>query len=190
MRRWAHILIALGICLLAFGCAPARHVMIMPLNDDFDIEALEIDEPGLEGKWFFDRNDEVWEFESDKDGYITLKINGTREIDVLLVNYNVGQVLLTYDEGLASDLRGLSMPLAGLFLIRRDAEEIILMEIDPEWLDRLNTEDPEGGWSRKFDDRIFLISTGSVDRLLRDHGDDQGAFRRYGVLRPLKGSQR
>ena len=189
MRRRACVLITVVVSLFFLGCAPARHVMIMPLNTDFDIEALHVEDPGLEGKWLLDRNGEIWEFGSDKAGNTTLKINDTWEVEVLLVEYNVGQVLLTYDEEVAEDSRGLSLALAGLFLVMRDVKEMTLMEIDPEWLERLSMEDPEEGWSRKFGDGIFLISTGGVDRLLREHGDDPGAFRRYGVLRPLEGSQ-
>jgi len=187
-RVYVLILISI-VCLFASGCAPVRHVTILPLNEDFDIEALEVEEPGLEGKWLLSRNGEVWEFENDKHGDVILKINGTWEVEILLAEYDFGQVLLIYDEELVADSRGLSLALAGLFLIRRDVKGMTLMEIDPEWLERLSAENPKEGWSRKFDDRIFITSTGGVDRLLREHGGDPGAFRRYGVLRPLESSQ-
>ena len=130
MKRRTLVLIALIVCFLAFGCAPARHVMILPLDDDFDLEALGVEGSGLEGKWLLDRNGEVWEFGSDKAGNTILEINGTAEITVTLIEYDFGQILLTYDESLAEESRGLSMPLAGLFLVRKDAEEMILMEIE------------------------------------------------------------
>lgn len=189
MKRRTLVLIALIVCFLAFGCAPARHVMILPLDDDVDLEALEVEKPGLEGKWLLDRNSEVWEFGSDKAGNVILKINGTGEIIIYFFEYSFGQVMLTYVESMAEDSGGLSLPLAGLFLVRMNVQEMILMEIDPKWLERLSMEDPEEGWSRRFGDRIFMISIETIDRLLREHGDDPDAFRRYGILRPLKGSQ-
>jgi hypothetical protein len=163
--------------------------MILDLDGDYYMDVMEIAEPVLEGRWLLDRSGEVWEFGSDKAGNTILEINGTAEITVTFIEYDFGRILLTYDESLAEESRSLSMPLTGLFLVMKDAEEMTLMEIDPAWLERLSMEDPEESWSRKFGDRIFITSTGSVDRLLREHGDDPDAFRRFGVLRPLKSSQ-
>ncbi len=190
MKHPFHILVAMVIIsLLSFSCAPARHVTIMPLDGNFTFGELGVDEPGLEGKWLLARNGEVWEFGTDQAGDVILRINGIGDIEIHLIEYDFGQVMFTYPEDLDEYLAGLSVPLGGLFLVMRDVKEMTLMEIDPRWLERLSVKEPEERWSRKFNDRIYITSTGSVDRLLRKHGDDPGAFRRYGVLRPVEGGE-
>jgi hypothetical protein len=169
--------------------------MILTLDADYDLDVTDLDitevaEPILEGRWLLGRSSEVWEFEYDEEGDITLNLNRAGAMEVFLFDYGFSPVLFTVGETQDAESLGLSLPLTGLFLVRGNADGITLMEIDPEWLERLSRENPEERWTRRFGDRIVMLSLERAHGFLREHGDDPGAFRRYGVLRPLEGSQR
>jgi hypothetical protein len=184
MKNWMCILLTLSVGLFAFGCAQTRHVMILPDDaDHYDLKAGDGDESILEGKWLLDTTGEVWEFEYDKSGFINLNINEEWDMDVSLLDYGYYEVLFTYSA--ADDFGGLT----GLFQVRKEEGGLTLLEIDPGWMERLSRENPEERWSRSAGDNLVVMTSDeSVDRLLKEHGQDPGAFRLYGVLRPLKES--
>lgn len=191
MRYRTRALPLLIVCLLAFGCAPTRHVMVLSAFDGDILDAIpgeisEVEEPILAGRWLLDRTGEVWEFGYDESGTIELGIDGTEPMDVFLLDYGSSKIMFT-QSNVPEKLLFYGGSLTGLFQVMREEDGITLLEIDPEWLDRHSGEHPEERWSRSVGDNLVLMTSAeSVDRFLREHGQDPDVFRPYGVLRPLE----
>ena len=199
MKHQMYILAALVTAfLLVSACAPSRHVMILTpeSEDELEMDGAEIEMPGLEGTWILDSTGEVWTFTCEGSGRtpeikeacsedIELTIDEKESLDVDLFVLGTSNVMVISVEGIDGMIM---LPLSSMLLIKENREGIGLRELDSEWLEQAIDKDQGEIAVKTTKDNNFLVGgMEDVYRFIREHSEDTGVFKTYGVLKRFEG---
>ena len=197
MKHQMYILAALVTTfLLVSACAPSRHVMILTPDYEDELKMYGVEMPGLEGTWILDSTGEVWTFTCEGSGRtpeinetcsedIELTIDEKESLDVDLFVLGTSNVMVISVE----EIEGMIMlPLSSMLLIKENREGIGLMELDSEWLEQaIDKDQGEIAVKTTKDNTVLVGGMEDVYRFIREHSEDTGVFKTYGVLKRFEG---